>query len=137
MTRTIDRIDAIDLALPRTPVPRDQDAGGQPSVGTAQLLDLPGVEVGVWEMGVGAMYDVEVDEIFVVIQGAADVEVLDTSGLVSGTTTLRPGVVCRLHAGTRTRWTVHRTLRKIYIVAGADAADAPSGIAARRDTPTP
>jgi uncharacterized cupin superfamily protein len=125
MTRTIDRIDALDLVLPRTPVARDQDAGGEPSVGSAELFTLPGagggVEVGVWEMGVGAMYDVEADEVFVVVQGVADVEVLDASGLVSSTLTLRPGVACRLYAGTRTRWTVHRTLRKIYIVSGADA----------------
>jgi uncharacterized cupin superfamily protein len=119
---TIDRIDALDLALPRTPVPRDQDAGGEPSVGSAELFTLPGgVEVGVWEMGVGAMYDVEVDEVFVVLQGVADVEVLDPSGLVSSTLPLRAGSVGRLRAGTRTRWTVQRTLRKIYVVADADA----------------
>lgn len=123
MTRTIDRIDALDLVLPRTPVARDQDAGGEPSTGSAELFTLPGagggIEVGVWEMGVGAMYDVEVDEVFIVVQGVADVEVLDPSGLVSETVALRPGVVCRLHAGTRTRWSVHRTLRKIYVVSGA------------------
>ncbi|MBZ4487531.1 cupin domain-containing protein [Microbacterium sp. cx-55] len=125
MTPTIDRIDALDLVLPRTPIAPDQNAGGEPSVGTEALLTLPGtdagLEVGVWEMGVGAMYDVEVDEVFVVIQGLAEVAVLDASGLIRSTLTLRPGVVCRLHAGTRTRWTVHRTLRKIYIVSGADA----------------
>jgi hypothetical protein len=71
------------------------------------------------------MYDVEVDEVFVVLQGVADVEVLDPSGLVSSTLPLRAGSVGRLRAGTRTRWTVQRTLRKIYVVADADAdADA-------------
>lgn len=125
MPPIIDRIDALDLVLPRTPVPSDQDAGGEPSVGTEQLFTLPvtrgGVEIGIWEMGVGAMYDVEVDEIFVVIQGRAEVDVLDPSGLVQSTVALLPGVVCRLRAGTRTRWTVRRTLRKIYIVSGVDA----------------
>ena len=86
---------------------RDQDAGGEPSTGSAELFTLPGagggIEVGVWEMGVGAMYDVEVDEVFIVVQGVADVEVLDPSGLVSETVALRPGVVCRLHGRERGR----------------------------------
>ncbi|GAA5030816.1 cupin domain-containing protein [Microbacterium fluvii] len=114
------RVDALELALPRFPVPADQNAGGEPSVGQAALFTVGDAEVGVWELGVGAMYDVEVDEVFVVLAGEAVVEVLDGSGLVTERTELRAGVVCRLTAGTRTRWAVRRTLRKVYVV-GAGA----------------
>jgi uncharacterized cupin superfamily protein len=113
----VDSIDALALTVPRTPIQRHQDAGGDPSVGSAAIFALGPHEVGVWDMGIGAMYDVEADEVFVVLAGTATVEVLDASGLVASQTELRPGIVCRLRAGTRTRWTVHATLRKLYVLA--------------------
>lgn len=108
-------VDAAALVLPRLSTTAEQNAGGEPSVGQAALFTIGDAEVGVWEMGVGAMYDIESDEIFVVLAGEATVEVLDDSGLVTTRTEVRPGVVCALTAGTRTRWTVRRTLRKIYV----------------------
>lgn len=115
--RRVESFDALTLTVPRIPIERHQDAGGDPSVGSAALFELGPHEVGVWEMGTGAMYDVEADEVFIVLNGEATVDELDASGLVASRTELRPGIVCRLHAGTRTRWTVRATLRKIYIVA--------------------
>ncbi len=112
----IEVVDALALPIPRLPVPAAQHAAGEPSVGSAELFDLPGVEVGVWELGVGAVYDTEVDEVFVVLGGEATVEVLDRSGLVSESVELSPGALVRLHAGTRTRWIVRRTLRKVYLI---------------------
>lgn len=74
------------------------------------LATLPGGELGVWEAGPGTETDIEVDEVFVVLAGAATVEVAD-----GPTLELRPGTVVRLHAGDRTTWTVAETLRKLYV----------------------
>ena len=78
---------------------------------TARLALLGGPhEVGIWEMTPGTAEDTEADECFVVLAGRAtltfaDGEVVD----------LAPGVVVRLHEGDRTTWTVHETLRKMYV----------------------
>ena len=68
--------------------------------------------VGVWEMSAGAMRDVEADEVFVVLAGAATVEFSDPA---LPPIELRPGSVVRLEAGMRTIWTVRETLRKVYV----------------------
>lgn len=115
----IAHIDAADLPVPRFPVEPSADAGGQPSVGSADVFSIGSSRVGVWELGVGAMFDVETDEVFVVLHGEASVEILDGSGLVAERIELRPGVMCRLREGTRTRWIVTRTLRKVYVLPAA------------------
>lgn len=105
--------------------------------GMVELGALGEAAVGVWEMTPGVDEDVEDDEIFVVLAGRGTVEFLGTeddadSGVSSGATSgaanqgspaagalptidLRPGSVVRLTAGTRTRWTVTETLRKLWI----------------------
>ena len=65
-----------------------------------------------WEMTPGAMRDVEVDEVFVVLAGDATVEFVDPA---LPSIELRPGSVVRLEAGMRTVWTVRETLRKVYV----------------------
>ena len=89
----------------------DQVVDGEPRTGAATLGRFGGLEVGVWEMTPGVMSDVEADEVFVVLSGAATVEFDD------GTTPLQlsPGDVVRLAEGARTVWTVTETLRKIYL----------------------
>jgi uncharacterized cupin superfamily protein len=57
--------------------------------------------------------DTEVDEVFVVLQGRATLEFDGSDEVLE----LHPGVVGRLAAGARTRWTVTDTLRKVYISA--------------------
>lgn len=93
-------------------VPPDQTVDGHPHTGVATLGSFGGREVGVWEMTPGVMRDVEADEVFVVLSGAATVEFDD------GTTplTLAAGDVVRLAEGARTVWTVTETLRKVYLV---------------------
>ena len=99
------------LVLDHTVVPDDQRAGGQPSTGYAILGEFNGSEIGVWEMTPGAMTDVEADEVFIVLSGAASVDFTGSGE----STTLTPGDVGRLRAGQRTLWTVTETLRKVYI----------------------
>ncbi len=86
------------------------------------LATVFGAEVGVWEMTSGAMIDIEVEEVFVVIDGEATVTLLE-DGQRAEVIELRPGTVCRLTAGSATRWDVPRLLRKVYIMANdADAS---------------
>ncbi|WP_395308225.1 cupin domain-containing protein [Mycobacterium sp. AMU20-3851] len=104
-------IHAADLALTHEPVPAGQSVSGDPSTAATQLTDFGGHQIGVWEMSVGTMTDVEADEVFVVLSGSALVEFADGSPALQ----LRAGDIGRLAAGTATTWTVTETLRKIYL----------------------
>ncbi|OPE53650.1 cupin [Mycolicibacterium diernhoferi] len=104
-------IHAADLALTHEPVPADQSVTGDPSTAATALTEFGGLEIGVWEMSVGTMTDIEADEAFVVLSGAATVEFADGSPSLR----LRAGDIGRLAAGAETTWTVTETLRKIYL----------------------
>ena len=86
------------------------DAGGRLPTSSAVLGELGHTEVGLWEAGPGTDHDTEVDEVFVVLAGAATVTFEDGSSIA-----LAPGVAVRLHAGDRTRWDVTQRLRKLYL----------------------
>lgn len=100
--------DAATLGVVHEPVPADQVVAGTPTTGIRELDE----RAGVWEMSPGAMRDVEVDEVFVVLAGAATVAFIEPA---LPSIELRPGVVVRLEAGMRTEWTVRETLRKVYL----------------------
>lgn len=100
--------DAIALPVELEPVPDEQVLAGAPSTGWT-MLDA---QVGVWEMTPGSMRDVEEDEVFVVLAGAATVA-FEEPALPDAA--LRPGSIMRLQAGMQTRWTVHETLRKAFL----------------------
>jgi len=59
--------------------------------------------------------DVEADEAFVVLTGRATIEVEGGPTLEVG-----PGDLGLLPAGARTTWTVHETLRKVYVIRTLD-----------------
>ena len=104
--------DAASIALDHVLVDPDQVVAGTPTTGHL-VLDDDGVRtVGVWEMTVGAMRDVEADEVFLVLAGAATVEFEHPH---ASPIILAPGSVVRLTAGMRTIWTVRQTLRKVYV----------------------
>ena len=105
----IDFVAAATIGLELTSVPGDQVVSGSPVVGVAELGMFGDREYGVWEHSVGASSDVEADEIFVVLFGAATVEFADGT-----TVSLGAGSVGRLHDGQRTVWTVTETIRKVY-----------------------
>ena len=88
-----------------------QVVSGDPEVRVLALHDSDALAVGVWQHSTGVSTDVEADEIFVVLSGRATVEVADGPTLELG-----PGDVGLLPAGARTTWTVHETLRKVYVV---------------------
>ena len=104
-------VPAATIALDHEPVPPTQTVRGEPTTAAAAIDEFGGLEVGVWEMTPGVMNDVETDEVFVVLSGAATVE------FATGVPTMQlgPGDVVRLTAGAETVWTVTQTLRKVYL----------------------
>ena len=100
--------DAIHLLLDHEPA--EQVVDGTPTIGVCALGALGGVEVGVWEMTAGTVRDTEVDEVFVVLTGAGQVDFEDGERVH-----LSPGVAVRLRAGERTTWTITTTLRKVWV----------------------
>lgn len=104
-------VNASSLHLEHEPVPNDQSVSGAPSTAAAALGEFGGHELGVWEMSPGVMTDVEADEVFVVVSGAATVEFHDGTPVLQ----LGPGDVVRLAEGAKTVWTVTETLRKVYL----------------------
>lgn len=106
----ITRTDAAAVDVPVEPLPPDQAVSGEPSAGFIELAGVPGLEVGIWEHSVGVSTDVEVDEVFVVLSGRATIESAEGESVDVG-----PGDVVTLADGTATTWTVHETLRKVYV----------------------
>ena len=118
---------AASVQLEHVPVPEDQVMAGRPTTGSAVLdtlggtvtggAETGGTEIGIWEMTPGAMSDVEADEVFIVLSGAATVDFEDSpeGGGARRSIRLTAGDVVRLTAGMRTVWTVTETLRKLYI----------------------
>jgi len=103
-------ITAAHVPVPLTPVPAAQVVEGTPATGSIDLDEDMGI--GVWEMTPGAMTDVEIDEVFVVVAGAATVEFVDPE---LPAIELSPGAIVRLEAGMRTVWRVREALRKVYL----------------------
>ncbi|MGZ8804734.1 MAG: cupin domain-containing protein [Microbacterium sp.] len=99
---------AATLAIVHELVDPDKIIAGSPTTGIHEFDET----TGVWEMSPGAMSDVEEDEVFVVLTGDATVEFIEPA---LPSVELRPGSVLRLEAGMRTVWTVHETLRKVYV----------------------
>lgn len=69
------------------------------------------IECGVWEHSAGVSTDVEAHEVFVVLSGAARIEIEGQPELVVG-----PGDVVELQAGARTEWHVTEPLRKFWVL---------------------
>ena len=109
--------DAPGLALEHQPVPADQVVAGSPTTAYRALDRTAAGEIGVWEMSVGTMWDIEVDEVFVVVSGSATLafDADPATGAVREPIELAPGAVVRLEAGMRTVWTVREPLRKVFI----------------------
>jgi mannose-6-phosphate isomerase-like protein (cupin superfamily) len=109
-TRTTDRSSAADDARRGTMTTCSVCSTSTPTCPPRRSTAVAGVEVGVWEMSPGTATDVEVDEVFVVLSGAATVTFDDGEAVDLG-----PGSVVRLRAGEHTTWVVRETLRKIYV----------------------
>jgi uncharacterized protein len=102
--------DALAMSLDDLPLATEDVHEGDPSAGIVTLHEEFGVEIGIWELSEGTVSDTEVDEVFVVLAGSGEVTFPDGE-----TVELRPGVVVRLRAGERTRWTITERLRKVWV----------------------
>jgi uncharacterized cupin superfamily protein len=113
LTRRSTTIDPRTAELEAWPLDPEQIVGEAPEVSGLVLDTSPDgrIERGIWEHSPGVSRDTESDEIFVVLSGRATIE-------VDGGPTLHvdPGDVGLLHAGDRTTWRVHETLRKVFQV---------------------
>ncbi len=109
-------LDAGTVALTHESLPESQVVAGAPTTATLVLDERDGHEIGVWEITPGTASDFEVDEVFVVLSGRATVEFTAVaSGDVPPPIEIGPGSVVRLVDGMQTTWTVHETLRKVYL----------------------
>jgi uncharacterized cupin superfamily protein len=111
----------LDADLEPEPLDPDQIVSGTPEV-TGRVLwrSEDGQQLrGIWQITPGVVTDTEADELFVVVSGRATIEVADGPTLEVG-----PGDAGVLHAGDRTTWTVHETLRKAYAITLAGPARA-------------
>jgi len=107
-------VQANAMVLLHEALPTDRVVAGAPTTGLAVLVEAApernGPEIGVWEMTPGTVTDVEEDEVFVVLAGRATVLMQGLDAVE-----LTPGSVVQLTAGMATTWTVHETLRKLYL----------------------
>ncbi|MFL4480442.1 cupin domain-containing protein [Paeniglutamicibacter sp. ORCA_105] len=111
------------VPLDHEPVPPNQAAATAASTTTTTvpLGTLAGTAFGIWELGVGAMQDVEAEEVFVVTAGHGTVVIEPFEGHPARTADLAPGTVMRLSAGMKTTWTVTEPLRKVYFTLEEDS----------------
>jgi len=85
-------------------------ADGTPvSTGAHFVSELAGAAVGVWGAEVGHIGAVTTDEIFVILEGRAEITFEDTAEtIVAG-----PGDVVRLFKGQRNSWKTLEPIRKV------------------------
>jgi len=104
--------DAASMQLTYQDLPAQQTVAGAPRVGSAVLGQLGACTIGVWEISPSVSTDIEADEFFIVLSGAATVSFTDGAAPLH----LRAGSVGHFQAGAATTWSVSQTLRKVYIV---------------------
>lgn len=106
-------VHAVDAPLVPGELDPSQVIEGTPEVTEAMLHGSADGRIvrGLWRITEGTVTDVEQDEVFVVLEGRATIEVHEGPTLEVG-----PGDVCVLERGARTTWTVHEALRKVFQV---------------------
>ena len=95
--------------MDHAPVPDIQVVTGDPTTSILEI-EASGLDIGLWEHSTGASSDIEVDEIFVILSGSAEIEFKDGPTLIVG-----PGDVVQLQAGDQTTWNVKEPLRKFWV----------------------
>ena len=102
--------DASRIPLAHAALDAKQNVSGDVTTAVRAEAAWGDMEVGVWEHSVGTSTDVEIEEVFVVIEGEGTVT-CDQGGQID----LAPGVVGLLPAGAQTTWTISKPLRKVWI----------------------
>lgn len=114
MTDALWHLDAVRCSLEPDALPAQKVVAGHPTTTVRELVPPTGVDaaIGIWEHTAGTSVDVEADEVFVVLTGRASVTYDDGTRFDIG-----PGSVVGTPAGVHSTWTVHETLRKVYVIA--------------------
>jgi len=84
---------------------------GTVDAGRTLVTILGGLNVGVWEAQPGLIGGVTTDEVFVVLEGRAEVTFEDTKETIK----IGPGDVVRLNAGQRNTWRTFERIRKVSL----------------------
>lgn len=103
--------DATQVPLDHSALDPERNLSGDVTTAVRAEATLGDMEVGVWEHSVGTSTDVEVEEVFVVLQGKGTVT-CDQGGRID----LAPGVVGLLPMGAKTTWTVTEPVRKVWVI---------------------
>jgi uncharacterized protein len=103
--------DGVELTVEQ--LPADSVLSGSPVTSDGEIARSARGDLitGVWRCTPGSVTDVELDETFVVLEGSATIEADGEEPVEVG-----PGDVCVLPAGAHTTWTIHETLRKVYVI---------------------
>jgi len=104
------RVRLSHVPLEQAALDAERNTGGDVTTAVSAEATLGDMEVGVWEHSVGTSIDVELEEVFVVLQGEGLVT-CDDGGRID----LAPGVVGLLPMGAKTTWTITKPLRKVWI----------------------
>ncbi len=108
---------ALELDIPLAPVVAAETTFGSPAQGDVILDTTPGQVIGVWEMTPGDLTERELAEVVVILKGRVTVDFPEPGpdGGMLPSVELRPGSILRVHEGMLTCWTVHETVRKVFI----------------------
>jgi uncharacterized cupin superfamily protein len=101
---------ALEIEVTHEPISSAETVAGSPTAGFVALTTSGDLELGVWEITAGVVNAVEEAEIFIVLRGRATLRRGDGTEVE-----LTLGSVARLTEGEKTQWTVHETLRKVYL----------------------
>ncbi|MEZ2388548.1 cupin domain-containing protein [bacterium RCC_150] len=88
-----------------------RDGDGTVGAGRLVIEDLAGARVGLWEAEPGVIGGVTTDEVFVVLEGRAEVTFEDTQETIQ----VGPGSIVRLKAGQTNIWRTFERLRKVAV----------------------
>lgn len=112
-------VTAASVALGPSPSPA-RIVSGDPRCGELALVELPGLEIGVWEVTPGRFLSSKPDvgEVMHFVSGAGEIIHGDGSR-----TSIAPGVTLSLRAGWSGEWNVTSTVRKVYAIYASPAAE--------------
>ena len=110
------KMNVFDIELEMVPLPEEDVLVGQAAEGWKVLHRWRGIDIGVHSFEGGDAYYEDTDQVFVILAGSATVTWPDNSTL-----TVSAGDVVALQAtGSKLKWTIHETLRKVYLYAPGD-----------------
>lgn len=105
-------VSAASVALGPSPAPA-RVVAGDPRCAEIALVEVPGLEIGVWEVTPGRFLSSKPDvgEVMHFVSGSG--EIVHADGSVTG---IEPGVTLSVRPGWSGEWNVTTTVRKVYAI---------------------